>query len=223
MINQARQILKNSNIYFYQFSQRYNIFNIGYKHETDSENIVNKDFHIIIQDKLGNIYSEQKIAMDQKTYFKLHPVLKGKVKSQYIVVEIFSQYNIVFLACPITFKNKKYGVLVAYRNNDKAFDELEIEMFSTIANTCAMDLFNASISVTLEEALIQWESLGILHRYVGESTSNIDLINRCLTFVTARQGLGFNRALFFEYNKKKDNFIFNRAIGSIKKEERRFY
>ncbi|MFH0773870.1 MAG: GAF domain-containing protein [bacterium] len=132
---------------------------------------------------------------------------------------------ISFLGVPLKVKNKVIGVLKVENKRERngefadAFTKEDEELLEILANIIAMAIENATL-ITAEEK--QRDRIVNLYR-IGSMLQEQDDINRLLyiflTGLTHDKVLGFNRAMYFEYQPITKRLIGRMAIGPFNKEE----
>jgi len=119
-----------------------------------------------------------------------------------------------FISLPLKTKDETFGVLDAFVGTVRNLPEMEIRLMEAFATQVATIIWNI-------ETYGKIISLGKIAEAIQKADSLEIALKLILTGITAKEGLGFNRAAIFRYDREKNILEGWLAIGYIKKENGR--
>jgi len=169
------------------------------------------------------VLTKQKFSAKNRDELTSHPAWWGKYDGQQYPGD--KECN-SFIGVPLLIKNEVIGVLKAENKiTDKAhlepyFTPEEEQVFEILSNIAAIVVRNTTL-ITIEEKH-RVDRIVNLYR-IGSLLQEQDDIDRLLyiflTGLTHGKVIGFNRAMYFEYQPLTKQLIGRMAIGPLNKEE----
>ncbi len=136
----------------------------------------------------------------------LHTKLKHKFPA------LIRDYNLISLLCmPLKLKEETLGVFSIYTKEPHNFQESEIEIFETFVGQLNQAIWNAE---TYGKSI----SFVKIAQYIQKTDKIKTALKYILTGITANEGLGFNRAIIFQYNPSDSIYKGFAAVGARSKQ-----
>ncbi len=132
----------------------------------------------------------------------------NKTATQHKYPSVIKEYGLTSMLCmPMKLKEETLGVLTIYTKQPHDFQKSEIDIFETFISQVNRAIWNA-------ETYGKMISFVKIAQYVQIAGDMKKALKYILTGITAREGLNFNRAIIFLYDRSEDLFRGFAAVGT---------